>query len=210
MDLTPDKGLGPVEASAERAKPKGDSMGSQTVASTVSEDRHLEVNRGGESLGHEKHDGDKTPRRVWWISGAIVPITRIQCFNSIFSFIRGGHIIGITTSPIGVLISGSTGVSTNLDLITRLALHFKVNCSCFCGISFLRAACSGTDNGDASSASTAAGTACTGAGDAGTTAGNVGTSTGDAGDAGGDADTEGAVLVVLLATMALFMALNSS
>jgi hypothetical protein len=154
MDLTPDKGLGPVEASAERAKPKGDSMGSQTVASTVSEDRHLEVDRGGESLGHEKHDGDKTPRRVWWISGAIVPITRIQCFNSIFSFIRGGHIIGITTSPIGVLISGSTGVSTNLDLITRLALHFKVNCSCFCGISFLRAACSGTDNGDASSAST--------------------------------------------------------
>ena len=78
MDLTLDKGLGPAEASAERAKPKGDSMGSQTVASTVSEDNHLEGNRGGESRDHERHDDDKTPR---WTNGVTVPITRIQCFN---------------------------------------------------------------------------------------------------------------------------------
>ena len=69
MDLTLDKGLGPAEASTERAKPEGDSMESQTVTSTVSEDEHLDGNRGGEPRDHEKHDDDKTPR---WTGGAIV------------------------------------------------------------------------------------------------------------------------------------------
>ena len=78
MDLTLDKELGPAEASAERAKPKGDAMESQPVTSTVSEDNHLEGHRGGESRDHEMHDDDKTPR---WTSGTIVPITRIHCFN---------------------------------------------------------------------------------------------------------------------------------
>ena len=78
MDLMIDEGSRPAGASTEKTKPEGDSMESQTVASTVSEDKHLEGNRGGEPRDHEKHDDDKTPR---WTGGPIVPITRMQCFN---------------------------------------------------------------------------------------------------------------------------------
>ena len=82
MDLTLDERLKPAKASAERAKLEGNSMESQTVTSTVSEDKHLERNRGGESRNHEKHDDEGQFEEPVWkqykaqpgsLGGQIVP-----------------------------------------------------------------------------------------------------------------------------------------
>jgi len=68
----------PAEASTEKANPGGDPKESQPVTSTVSEDEHLDGNRGDEPWNHEKHGDDKTPQ---WTGGAIVPITTMQCIQ---------------------------------------------------------------------------------------------------------------------------------
>ena len=54
MDLTREGGSKPAGASTEKANPGGDSMKSQPVTSTVSEDEHLDGNRGDEPWNHEK------------------------------------------------------------------------------------------------------------------------------------------------------------
>jgi len=78
MDLTREGGSKPTEASTEKANPGGDPMKSQPVTSTVSEDEHLDGNRGDEPWNHEKHGDDKTPQ---WTGGAITPITTMQCIQ---------------------------------------------------------------------------------------------------------------------------------
>ena len=109
MDLTRDGGSKPAEASTEKANPGGDSMKSQPVTSTVSEDEHLDGNRGGEPRNHEKHDDDKTPR---WTGGAIVPITRMQCVK----------ILSVLT-----MILFPAAIAIHRDQSTRLAVTPIVN-----------------------------------------------------------------------------------
>ena len=62
-----------MEAAFEKKikTPKDDSEESKTVTSAVSEDKHLERNRGGGSWNHEKSD-DKALR---WTIGAAFQLT---------------------------------------------------------------------------------------------------------------------------------------